>query len=163
MSIDIQALNELQKRFYSEFITRFHSIVSTEVKDKILVITISANNSDIGNLNIWVDEKEITVGLSKYFHHHFDDYVEKESIKDIKEEIIETAINFINDMLQGNLIISFTHIGNRVLTTSIRNKTDNAFYSLDLNLLMDKIDGLKNRKFVAKYTWFGPTDEISGK
>src|SRR5262249_14426951 len=71
----------------------------TEFTDR-LVVTIPARNAEVGDITVWLDGDEVTVGIGKLHHCHFEVYNQTPPTLDAREQAAaESAASYVGDIL----------------------------------------------------------------
>jgi hypothetical protein len=93
-------LDNLSKEFLSELEKVVpKEIFRTEFTDR-LVVTIPACNAEVGDITIWLDGDEVTVGIGKLHHCHFEVYTQSApTLEERERAATESAANYIRDIL----------------------------------------------------------------
>ena len=93
-------LDHLSQRFLCE-LERIMSRESfrTEFTDR-LIVTIPARDPEVGDITVWLDGDEVTVGIGQLHHSHFEVCAQPEATLDAREqEAARSATSFISDIL----------------------------------------------------------------
>lgn len=93
-------LDPLAELFRSAFQDRFaHLRYEEEFTDR-LTVTIPAVHPETGEIVVWIDGDEVTVGIGRYFHTHFEAYVGSEPPEEEDRRwATEHALAFIDDFM----------------------------------------------------------------
>src|SRR5437879_5627466 len=92
-------LDSLSQRFLSEL----ERVVPrdgfrTEFTDR-LIVTIPGRDAEVGDITVWLDSDEVTVGIGKLHHCHFEVYTQTEPTLDERQQAAaESAASYIRDV-----------------------------------------------------------------
>ena len=92
--------DSLSKRFLAE-LERLVPCDSfrTEFTDR-LVVTIPARDAEVGDITVWLDGDEVTVGIGQLHHCHFEVYTQTHPTSDEREQAAaESAASYVRDVL----------------------------------------------------------------
>jgi hypothetical protein len=68
-------------------------------------LVIPAQHPETGELHVWLDGDEVTVGIGEYFHTHFSIYDYSSDIRrDNEKEAAGKAVRFIQDVLADRVV-----------------------------------------------------------
>ena len=71
-----------------------------------LIVTITARDSEVGDITVWLDGDEVTVGIGKLHHSHFEVYTQRAELLDEREQAAaENATGYIRDLLDDRIHI----------------------------------------------------------
>jgi hypothetical protein len=80
--------------------------------DKLEVV-IPPIDDRIGEIHIWLDGDEVTVGIGQLFHTHFETYLDDSLSKtEANEQAVLKTIEFIRDVLADKYVIEICYKGN---------------------------------------------------
>ena len=88
-----------------ELLAQLHRVLPakalrTEFKGR-LVITIQARVPEVGDITIWLEGDEITVGIGELHHSHFEVYTQSADTLDERERLAaESAVEYIRDIIE---------------------------------------------------------------
>jgi hypothetical protein len=97
-------LDNLSQRFLTELgrVVPYDSF-RTEFTDS-LIVTIPMRNTEVGDITVWLDGGEVTVGIGKLHHCHFEVSTEREPTLDGPElSAAESAASYIRDILDDKV------------------------------------------------------------
>jgi len=97
-------LDSLSQRFLSE-LERFvpQDGFRTEFTDR-LVVTIPARDVEVGDVTVWLDGDEVTVGIGKLHHCHFEVYTQTgPTLGEREQAAAESAASYIRDILEDRV------------------------------------------------------------
>lgn len=67
---------------------------------------LPAKHPETGEMHVWVDRDEITIGIGGYFHTHFStDYFNSDDPRENEKEAAREAVKFIQDVLADKVVI----------------------------------------------------------
>ena len=75
------------------------------VKSDRLEIIIPEKSQETGELHVWLDSDEITVGVGEHFHIHFDIYSNFSTLVERIKDASRQANQFIQAMLADKIVI----------------------------------------------------------
>ena len=75
------------------------------VESDRLELIIPAKNQKTGELHIWLDGDEITIGVGQFFHTHFDTFSNFATLTEREKDASRQANQFIQDMLADKIVI----------------------------------------------------------
>jgi hypothetical protein len=64
-----------------------------------------AAHPDVGDVTIWDDGDEATVGISEITHGHFNPYDETLSEKQVAERVTSDVVEFLNDLFADRVLL----------------------------------------------------------
>ena len=104
MEHSIHNLDNLSRKFLCGLKQVFSpDVFRSEFTDR-LIVTIPARDTEVGDMTVWLDGVEITVGVGKLYHGHFEVNWESLPTLDEREDAtVETAINYIRDVLNDRI------------------------------------------------------------
>ena len=94
--IDQSKLDSLSRRFLTEVREAFPDrCLDIKVTDRLKVV-FPAEHPDVGEIHVWLDREEVTVGIGHFYHTHFETYLDESLPKDDAEaQAVAEAIAFI--------------------------------------------------------------------
>jgi hypothetical protein len=119
--LDIK-LNNLQKEFFREFRKTFPDLADKIEIEKAIIrpdnfcFSVKSVSDVFGKLSFDTDDTEITV-FSEFDHRHFPtyDYDEEKNDQRRIQLTCATALDYIKDFVNGNIIIEYTQQGDKIL------------------------------------------------
>jgi len=153
-----EKLDDLSREFYNSFIESVINVQFDYDFSKALMIRIPAKNQDFGDMKIYLDTDEITVGLGEHFHTHFDRYSYQDEISnnDVRRNIILDTLEFINEVLNDKILQEVEMQGDKLISSSVTylGKTQNGYTKMmTLPGLVRKL--FKKDKIKMQYVWSG--------
>lgn len=149
-------LDPLAVLFRAAFQDRFaHLRYDEEFTDR-LTITIPAHHQETGDIVVWIDGDEVTVGIGEYFHTHFEAYLGSEPPEEVDRRLAtEHALDFIESFMTERTFLRVYMKGGKYVGASIipADRPEAARSTL-LNLLLGY-----NRRQEIDYFWSGPKAE----
>ena len=111
------------------------------VNEKDNNITIPAKSSEVGDIMIYDDSHELTIGVGNFTHWHASCY--DESLNGIEKEksIVSDVIDFLTDLFNEKIIMWGS------------NESGGGFYNIEGNL--DEQDSPLEPEKEIKYVWSG--------
>lgn len=100
--------NSLFDQFLSQLKSNLSDIELITNSPPDAALTIPAKNPETGDIKVWDDGVELTVGIGKIFHCHFDSTVffhDNVSKEKAEEKCIDSAVAFIEDFLAERTIL----------------------------------------------------------
>jgi hypothetical protein len=97
--------DSLSKIFLADLESHISDCRNFIVKSDRLELIIPAKSQETGELHIWVDGDEITVGIGQHFHTHFDTFSNFATLAEREKEASRQASQFIQDVLADKVII----------------------------------------------------------
>ncbi|MFO0962640.1 MAG: hypothetical protein U0625_06995 [Phycisphaerales bacterium] len=93
-------LDTLSQRFLSELERVMpRDGFRAEFTDR-LVVTIPAKHAEVGDITVWLDGDEVTVGIGQLHHCHFEVCIQTDPTLDEREQAAaESAARYIRDIL----------------------------------------------------------------
>lgn len=98
-------LDNLSRSFLAELERLVpREVFRTEFSDR-LVVTIPARNQDVGDITVWLDADEVTVGIGQIHHTHFEVYAQSpsETLQEREQAAAERAAQFIHDFMDEKI------------------------------------------------------------
>lgn len=140
---DEARLDSLARDFRRVFHQRLGHVNAYEEFTDRLVVTIPASHSDTGNIVVWLDGDEVTVGIGEHFHCHFETYLD-EGLPGAERERLaaERAVDFIASFMADSIVLRVTRERGRVVSAGTY-----PVDTLDAPPKADEID----------YFWSGPS------
>ncbi|HWI62489.1 MAG TPA: hypothetical protein VNT75_11660 [Symbiobacteriaceae bacterium] len=97
---DEARLDSLARSFQTAFQNRFADVEYLEEFMDQLIVTIPAKHPETGDVVVWLDADEITVGIGPHFHRHFEAYLQQGMTTEEQErEAVEGALDFIEEFI----------------------------------------------------------------
>ena len=111
------------------------------VNDKEKCITIPAKSNDVGDITIYDDEHELTVGVGNFTHWHASCYEEALREKEKAILIVSEVIDFLTDLFNEKIIMWGSH------------DKGGGFYNIEGNT--NEQDAPLEPESEEKYVWSG--------
>jgi hypothetical protein len=112
---DEARLNPLAREFRAAFRRQLAHKASAEEFTDRLVVTIPALHPETGNIVVWLDDDEVTVGIGEHFHCHFETYVDDTVAPDDRNRVAaERAVEFIGNFMSDSIVLRVEREGGRV-------------------------------------------------
>ncbi len=152
-------LDSLSNIFLNKFEEAFKGLSYVlEFSDR-LELSIPPIDHRVGDIHIWLDGDEVTVGIGALFHTHFETYLdEKLDRQEAEDQATSNAIEFINDVLEDQVVIEIKYEGKKQVRASTQYIDDNECSSVIIPIHEKK--GILNRMFppknkIEKLLWSG--------
>ncbi|MCD4693702.1 MAG: hypothetical protein K8R79_12365 [Calditrichales bacterium] len=152
-------LDNLSNLFLDRFEKTFKgSSYSLEFTDR-LEVSIPSKDPRFGDIHIWLDGDEVTVGIGELFHTHFETYHDDSLAKQqAEDQATANAIEFIKDVLADQVVIEIQYDGNKPVRASMQYFDDNEASSVvipvhDKKVMLKRIFPSKIK--VKKLLWSG--------
>lgn len=100
--IDLSKLDSLSRCFLAEVQKSFpDQNLEIKLTDRLEVV-LKAKSPEFGNIHVWLDGDEVTVGIGDFYHTHFETYLDNTVPKDEAESMaVSESINFIKRKERG--------------------------------------------------------------
>ena len=161
-------LNYLQKEFFQLFREAFPDLADKIEIEKGIIhpdnfcFSVKSWSEVFGKLQFDIDDTEITV-FCKFDHRHFETYIyNKENNQQRRIELAcISALNYINEIVTGNIIIEYKQQGNKIFKSMEYRKDDpTSPFSATVLLkesLTTKLKQIFKRQPIVtkKVNWFG--------
>ncbi len=144
--------NEADSRFPSVLAAALHDAFrralpdapyTATVEDDQLVLTLPAANPEVGELTIWIDEDEITIGIGEHFHCHFPTYLHDDvAPSNAQQEAVEQAVAYVLDVLNNRIVLQIHSEGGQVRWSGTYH--------------LDRYPEWKTSPGTRQYLWSGP-------
>jgi hypothetical protein len=145
---------EAEFRFPSRLAAAFHELFRSAVSDarhtatfegEQLVLSLPAAHPAVGELTIWIDADEITVGIGEHFHCHFPTYLHDEPTSNAAEqEAAQEAAAFVRDVLDNRVVLHLHSEAGQVRWSGTYH--------------LDRYPQRKNDRGTRQYLWSGPIE-----
>jgi hypothetical protein len=125
-----------------------------------LEVVISAADPRFGDIHVWLDGDEVTVGIGEYFHTHFETYLDDSVSKSEADRKAATeAIEFIRQVVSDMYVLEIHYKGNHRTRAQIVPLGETGRYSVTVSI-GEKSGGIWKRLFPTKeridrYVWSG--------
>jgi hypothetical protein len=87
----------------------------TEFTDR-LIVTIPARATEVGDITVWLDGGEVTVGIGQLHHSHFETCTQSALTLEERERVAaEMAANYIRDIIEERVRFSVQFAAGRCL------------------------------------------------
>lgn len=109
-------MESLFTHFLKEFQIRLPDVEFLNGSSPDPVLTIPAKNLETGSIQVWDDGDELTIGIGKHFHCHYDlngftfDEISQE---EAEKKCIDSAIDFIVEFLADEAILYVRFTNNK--------------------------------------------------
>jgi len=152
-------LDSLSTLFLGRLGTTFpHGQYEASFTDR-LEVRFPAVHQEVGDIHVWLDGDEITVGIGDYFHTHFDTYFERDTPEDQAEsQAVENALIFINDFLSEKIVLEISYSGLKPTAADVHylEGEGTAPWVSTGSLLGLIANRLRRRRTTKHYVWSGP-------
>lgn len=111
------------------------------VSEKEKHITIPAKSNEVGDITIYDDAHELTVGVGNFTHWHASCYEETLSEKEKADLIVSEVIDFLTDLFNEKIVMWGS------------NESGGGFYNIEGNL--NEQDAPLEPEKELKYVWLG--------
>jgi len=141
-SKDEARLDALAREFRRVLQQRLKHISLREEFTDRLVVTIPGAHPETGDIVVWLDGDEVTVGIGEHFHCHFETYLEEGQPQVERERLAaERAVDFIASFMSDSIVLRVTREGGRVVSAGAHP--------------VDALNAPPNSD-IAEYLWSGP-------
>jgi hypothetical protein len=152
-------IDSLSERFLTELSLRSELGPSRVSKTDRVEVVFPAKDPEVGNIHVWLDGDEVTVGIGESFHTHFESYLDSSVSKEEGEfEAIRSALDFISDFMKGRLILDVKYRGDRPTGATVRAPGEKRKASATVGIGLKHITSrIRNRRTgTRRYSWNGP-------
>lgn len=101
----LSQMNKQEKVFYDKFIERFNDIDFTIEYNSRLKIVINSNGREFGDMYIYVDGDEFTVGIGQYFHCHFDWSNDDKSNEENFLKAVDRLFKYLTGIFDNEIVL----------------------------------------------------------
>jgi hypothetical protein len=116
-SKDEARLDSLARKFRAVFQQRLGDMQPREEFTDRLVVTVPALHPETGDIVVWLDGDEVTVGIGEHFHCHFETYLDEGVPQAHREGLAtERAVEFIEAFLADSIVLRVRREGGRVVS-----------------------------------------------
>jgi len=114
---DEARLDSLARAFRTVCRQRLSDVQPREEFTDRLVVTVPALHPETGDIVVWLDGDEVTVGIGEYFHCHFETD-EAEGVPQAERERLaaERAVEFIASFMAGSIVVRVRRERGRVVS-----------------------------------------------
>jgi hypothetical protein len=114
---DEARLDSLALAFRTAFQYRLGDVRAQEDFTDRLVVTVPARHRETGDIVVWLDGDEVTVGIGEHFHCHFETYLDESVPQPERERLAaERAVDFIASFMTDTIVIRVTRERGRVVS-----------------------------------------------
>lgn len=115
--VDEDRLDSLAREFRIAFQRRLGHVNRREEITDRLVVTIPALHQGTGDIVVWLDGDEVTVGIGEHFHCHFETYLD-ESLPESERErrAAQRAVDFIAEFMADSIVLRVWRKSGRVVS-----------------------------------------------
>ncbi|MAT97095.1 MAG: hypothetical protein CL608_08135 [Anaerolineaceae bacterium] len=138
-----------QNTLFARFLLKLQSRLPNE---KLLIgqppnaaLTVSAKNYETGDIQVWNDVVELTIGIGNMFHCHFDPTVfvnDNISREKAEQQCIDSAVAFVEEFLAERTILYVRYSDGKPGMSGIVNRQNEATIP----------------KNARKFVWSGPIE-----
>jgi hypothetical protein len=112
-------LDPLAREFRAAFQRRLADLQVREEFSDRLVVTIPALHPETGNIVVWLDGDEVTVGIGEHFHCHFETYLDEAVTAGERDRVAaEQAVEFVANFLADSIVLRVQYEDGRVGSAS---------------------------------------------
>lgn len=157
--IDRTKLDSLSARFLVEVTREFpNQDFDVRFTDRLEVV-FPACHPAVGDIHVWLDGNEVTVGIGLLYHTHFEADLEGEmSNGEAETHAVADALAFIRDFLNGDTIVHVVLRGNHPIAAAVCRPQEKAFPSY-----VTAVGGwnflarlFRRDKRIKSFKWCGP-------
>lgn len=135
-------LDALAREFRTVFQQRLGHVNAQEEFTDRLIVAIPASHRETGNIVVWLDGDEVTVGIGEHFHCHFETYLD-DSIPQVERErlAVARAVDFIASFMADSIVLRVSRERGRIVSVTA--------------LPLDTLEAQPNSE-ETDYWWSGP-------
>ena len=114
-------LDNLSRTFLAELEVFVPRAMFRTVFTDSLVVTIPARNQEVGDITVWLDDGEVTVGIGQIYHIHFEVFTETPSLPTLAEReqtAAQSAAEYIRDFMADKIQVRVQFRGGSCLGAS---------------------------------------------
>lgn len=112
-------LNHLSREFLAMLQRVLPDMVFRTAFTDQLVVTIPFRSQEVGDITVWLDEGEVTVGIGQFHHSHFQVSTQSAPTLDERERVAaEIAANYIRDVIGERVRFRVQFAAGRCLASS---------------------------------------------
>ena len=116
-SKDEARLDSLAREFRTVFQQRLDNVRPREEFTDRLVVTVPALHPETGDIVVWLDGDEVTVGIGEHFHCHFETDLDGGVPQADRERLaVERAVEFIEAFMADSIVLRVRREGGRVVS-----------------------------------------------
>jgi hypothetical protein len=116
-SEDEGRLDSLAREFRAAFQRRLPHVDACEEFADRLVVTIPALHPETGAIVVWLDGDEVTVGIGKHFHCHFETYLDQGIPEAQRARLAaQRAVDFIALFMADAIVLRISRQRGRVVS-----------------------------------------------
>ena len=117
---DEARLDSLAQEFRAAFQQRLPQVRPREEFTDRLVVTVTAQHPETGDIIVWLDGDEVTVAIGEHFHCHFETYLDDGVPQHQRERLAaEQAVDFIASFMAGSIVLRVRREKGQVVSAGV--------------------------------------------
>jgi hypothetical protein len=115
MALGPGPLSPLARKFLRRFVQEFPMVTRDEEPIDTGFLRIPAVHPKVGDLQVWDDEEELTIGVGEHHHNHYSLYMYSDlPSSEAEDRVVEDALSFLRELFAHQVVLGLSWDGTRL-------------------------------------------------